>query len=104
MKKVKCPLCRGTMEKIKDRMPEDNVEFEAYRCKSCGEELMNMGQMGVLAAKYRALRKAKESKFQKWGNSLAVRIPKQIADDLHIVPEKSCLILKEKGALKILVT
>lgn len=84
-------------------MPEDNIEFEAYRCTSCGEELLNMDQLGVLAEKYRALRKAKEVKFQKWGNSLAVRIPKKIADELHLAPEKIGLLVKEKTGLKILV-
>jgi len=91
------------MEKIKDQMPVDNIEFEAYRCRSCGEELLDMEQLGTLAAKYRALKRAKEIKFQKWGNSIGVRIPKQLADELHIALGKKGLMLKEKNALKIIV-
>ena len=41
------------MEKIKDRIAEDGVEFEAYRCKSCGEELMSTPQLKSLATQYK---------------------------------------------------
>ncbi len=104
MKKITCPVCNGNMEKVKDSMPEDNIDFEAYKCVSCGEKLMNMNQLGVLAEKYRNLRKAKEVKFQKWGNSLAVRIPKELVDELHLAPKKKGLAIKEKNSLKIIIT
>lgn len=48
------------MEKVNDKIEKDGVEFEAYRCSSCGEEIMDMNQLKVLAAKYRKLRKNKK--------------------------------------------
>jgi len=52
-KEIQCPNCKGNMEKIKDKIAEDGVEFEAYRCTSCGEELMNTLQLRSLATQYK---------------------------------------------------
>jgi len=50
---MKCPICNnGEMEKVKDVIKQDGAEFEAFRCKFCGEEIMNMKQLKVLAHKY----------------------------------------------------
>lgn len=43
-----------------------------------------MKQLKLLANKYRKLRKAKGVIFSKWGNSLAVRIPSEIAEEYKI--------------------
>lgn len=90
------------MKKIKDVIEEDRVPFEAYSCLKCGKELMNMRQLGAVAKKYRALRRAKEIKFAKWGNSIAVRIPSSMVKEFHIVAGKSALMVKEKEGLKII--
>ena len=100
-KKIQCPNCKGNMEKIKDKIAEDGVEFEAYRCTSCGEELLSMPQLKSLATKYRAMRKAKEITFAKWGNSIAVRIPKEMAGTLKIRAGKRGFINQEKDGIKI---
>ncbi|MBI5066447.1 hypothetical protein HZA97_09520 [Candidatus Woesearchaeota archaeon] len=71
---MECPICKGKMEKIVDEIKQDKVGFEAFKCSSCGEELVNMKQLKELSDKYRELRKSKETIFAKWGNSLAVRI------------------------------
>ena len=49
--KMKCPVCGGKMEKKKDVIKEDDIEFDAYKCIKCGEELMNMRQLHTLANK-----------------------------------------------------
>ena len=88
------------MEKKKDEM--DDIEFEAFRCLKCGEELMNMAQLKSLAEKYRALRNAKEVKFAKWGNSIAVRIPIKVAKDFKITAGKQGLLTKDKQGIRIM--
>lgn len=40
------------MENVKEVIKQDGVEFEVFRCKSCGETIMNMKQLKVLAHKY----------------------------------------------------
>lgn len=90
------------MEKVKDVIKQDGIGFEAFRCKSCGEEIMNMKQLKVLAQKYRKLRQAKEITFAKWGNSIAVRIPSDIVDDYHIRSGKHGVLTKVKDGIKII--
>lgn len=100
---LKCPLCKGRMALKEDIIKEDGVMFNSYKCKSCGEELLDSNQLKALAKKYHSLRKAKDITFAKWGNSLAVRIPTKLAKDLHINAGTQGLLLKERGGLKILV-
>lgn len=103
MKDKKCPLCTGKMIQIKDSIKEDNVEFEAYKCNKCGEELLDMQQLKGLATKYRGLRKAKAITFAKWGNSIAVRIPVHIAEQFHLKPGKQGIINSDEEGIKITV-
>ena len=99
---MKCPIClKESMEQIKDVMVQDGIDFEAYRCSKCGEEIMTMKQLKVLAGKYRTLRKAKEVTFAKWGNSLAVRIPSEIAEEYNIGAGKHGILTKDKQGFKI---
>ena len=100
---MRCPICqKGTMEKKKDIMEQDGIEFEAYSCPKCGEEIVTMKQLKVLANKYRKLRKAKEITFAKWGNSIAVRIPSDIADEYNISAGKHGTLTKDKEGIKII--
>ncbi len=98
-----CPVCRkGKMEKKKDVMEQDGMEFEAYKCAECGEEIMDMKQLKVLASKYRKLRRAKDITFAKWGNSIAVRIPSYIADEYNISAGKRGTLTKDKEGIRII--
>ena len=100
---MKCPICqKGIMEKKKDIMEQDGIEFEAYKCSECGEEIMTMKQLKVLAGKYRVLRKAKEVTFAKWGNSIAIRIPSDIVEEYGFDVGKHGLLKKDKEGIKII--
>lgn len=87
---------------VKDVIAQDGIEFEAYRCSKCGEEIMTMKQLKILAGKYRTLRKAKEVTFSKWGNSIAVRIPNEIVEEYHLNAGKHGLLTKDKEGIKII--
>ncbi|MAE13316.1 hypothetical protein CMO92_02015 [Candidatus Woesearchaeota archaeon] len=100
-----CPVCnKEEMERRKDIMEQDGIEFEAYRCSNCGEEIMTMKQLKVLAGKYRKLRNAKDITFAKWGNSIAVRIPSDIADEFSISAGTHGTLTKDKDGIKIIPT
>jgi|TARA_Y100000310_G_scaffold5001_1_gene5914 hypothetical protein len=102
---MKCPVCqKGTMEKMKDIIEQDGVEFDAFKCTECGEEIMTMKQLKVLAGKYRKLRDAKDITFAKWGNSIAVRIPSEIVEQYNISPGKHGTLTKDKEGIKIIPT
>ena len=99
---MNCPICSGPMNKVQDKIEEDLVDFEAYQCQKCGEELINSNQLKSLATKYRQLRKAKDILFTKWGNSLAIRIPKEIVGQLGIKEGSKGLIKKDKNSITII--
>src|SRR3989338_4540952 len=102
---MRCPVCqKGKMEKKKGIMEQDGIEFEAYTCLECGEEIMDMKQLKVLAGKYRRLRNAKDITFAKWGNSIAVRIPSEIADEYNISAGKHGTLTKDKEGIRIIPT
>ncbi len=100
---MKCKICGGGVEKKIGVMEEDGVEYGYFGCSKCGEEYLNMGQLKKVAAEYRKLKEAKDVTFQKWGNSIAVRIPKEIADAFDISSGKHGKLFKEKDGLKIVV-
>ena len=99
---MKCPICKKNMKLIEDVIKEDGIPFQAYKCLSCGEELMNMAQLKQLAMRYRKLRAAKSVTLAKWGNSLAVRIPKAYAALFKLKEGTDAMIIKEKDGLKII--
>ncbi|MBI3051304.1 AbrB/MazE/SpoVT family DNA-binding domain-containing protein [Candidatus Woesearchaeota archaeon] len=90
------------MERNKDVIRQDGVEFEAYRCVKCGEELMTMPQLRSLAAKYRRLRNARQVTFAKWGNSIAVRIPSDVAEECGISEGRQGLLTRDKQGIRIM--
>lgn len=90
------------MEKRKDLMEQDGIEFEAYKCSACGEEIMDMKQLKVLAGKYRKLRHAKEVTFAQWGNSIAVRIPSNIVEEYNLSVGKHGIMTKDKEGIRII--
>jgi len=100
---MKCPICsKGTMQPIESVIEEDGVPFAAYRCTSCGEELLTMTQLHGIAENYRKLRAANQVTFAKWGSSVAVRIPKAIAQEYHIASGTQGILTKEKKGFRII--
>ena len=99
---MKCSSCQIQMEPYKGKMQKEDVAFEAYRCPQCGEELMDMQQLGRLANKYRKIKNAKTVTFARWGNSLAVRIPKTTLETLNIKEGDEGILLQEKEGIKII--
>ena len=101
MNSMKCYKCKGRMKLARGYFEEDGVGYDYYQCQRCGEEILNMAQLRRTAERYRALKKAKDILFQKWGNSIAVRIPKTFIESLGIKPNGKGLLLLEKRAMRI---
>jgi len=89
------------MNRIKDAIREDSVDFTAYKCSKCGEELLTMGQLKTLAGKYRELRNAQQTKIARWGNSLAVRIPQALAKELDLHEGDEAVLKKSGGGFEV---
>ncbi len=106
---MKCPICeKGTLKKGKIKETMFGVylgEFPAEICTKCNESFTD--EKTTRAIEETAKKKGiwglgKKTKITKTGNSLAVRIPKEIAkfldlkegNEAYIHPEKDRLIIE----------
>ena len=109
---MKCPVCeKGTLKKgkIKEIMFGLYLgEFPAEICNKCNESFTDEKTTRAIeeAAKKKGIwGLGKKTKITKTGNSLAVRIPKEIANflklkegnDAYIHPDKDKLIIESTG-------
>lgn len=97
MKNKDC-VCGGTYELKKNNVSEEGIAYEAYKCNSCSEVILDMGQARVF---YKALEKIYSVKLSKWGESLAVRIPASVVRSLHLKPRQTARIIQEKNSFKV---
>ena len=105
---MKCPSCRkGQLKKGKIEEEMFGVllgEFPAEICTSCGESFTDSQttkKIELAAKKKGVWGLGKQTKITKTGNSLAVRIPKEIAEYLKLQEGKEAYIHPEKGKLVI---
>ncbi len=74
------------MEELKSKTPE-GVEYNYFKCKKCGEEIVDMKQLHKVAERYREI-KMYHAKLSKWGLSLGVRIPKELVKQYKLKCQK----------------
>ncbi len=103
---VKCPICeKGELQKSKVKEEMHGVylgEYPAEICKSCGESFVDSEAMRKIEEKAREKGVwgiGKKIKITKVGNSIAIRIPKIIADFMHLHEGEEAYIYPEKNKL-----
>ena len=101
---MKYPYCKVEMSKKVDLFGPEKIEFEEFQCPKCGEELLSMEQLKLLGEKHKEWRKSQQATFSKWGNSIALRIPKEIITALHIKAGATALVKTEKNGIRIVPT
>lgn len=104
----KCAMCeKGHLKKIKHKEVIHGVylgEFPAEKCTSCGEVWIDGDTMGKIeeAAKKKGIwGLGKKTKITRTGNSLAVRIPKEIINHLKLKEGKEAYIHPENNKIVI---
>ena len=105
---MKCPVCeKGALRKGKIKETMFGVylgEFPAEICNQCGESFTDEKTTVAIeevAKKKGLLGLGKKTKITKTGNSLAVSIPKKIADFLKLTEGKEAYIHPENDRLII---
>lgn len=105
---MRCPTCnKGNLKKakIKEEMFGFYLgEFPAQICSKCNESFTDEKTTKMIedAAKTKGIwGLGKKTKITKTGNSLAVRIPKEIADFLNLKEGKEAYIHPDKNKLVI---
>ena len=98
----KCTECSGIMKQLKAKTPE-GIEYNYFKCRKCGEEILNMAQLHDVAEQYRKMKKY-NVKLSKWGLSLGFRIPKELVQKYNLRDDKEVSIIPEKSGLKIITS
>jgi DNA-directed RNA polymerase subunit RPC12/RpoP len=96
----KCSECGKQMEEKEGSTPE-GISYNYYKCSECGEEIVNMRQLHEVAEQYRAI-KLYHAKVTRWGQSLGVRIPKELVTKYHFKANDEVVLIPEKNSIKIL--
>ncbi|HLC36763.1 MAG TPA: AbrB/MazE/SpoVT family DNA-binding domain-containing protein [archaeon] len=97
---MNCIKCSGKMIEKKDITPE-GVEYKYFKCTECGEEIVNMKQLHNVAEKYREMKKF-TVKLSKWGESIGIRIPKELIKKYKLKKNEEISLIPEKKAIKII--
>ena len=95
-----CSECQGKMIEESAKTPE-GISYKYFKCNNCGEEIVNMEQLHNVANKYRFMKKY-HVKLSKWGLSLGLRIPKELAKKYNFKEEKEVTIIPEDKCIKII--
>ena len=79
----------------------DQVPYHYHHCTKCGEEVLDMKQLHEVAEKYRRMKKY-TAKLSKWGQSIGLRIPKDLLKEYKLKQNQEVILLPEKKAIKII--
>ena len=97
---MKCVMCnKGTLKEKTVDYKEFGISLGKYRgrvCTNCGEVFFNADIAKKIQAKSKELGLfglAKKTKVAKVGNSLAIRIPKEIAEFIKLKKEEEVRIV-----------
>lgn len=96
---MNCTKCEGKMAEKKDKTPE-GVEYKYFECNKCGEEIVDIKQLHEVAQTYREMKKY-TAKISKWGESLAMRIPKELVKKYSLKQNEEVTLVPEKNAIKV---
>lgn len=96
--KRRCSFCNGRIVQRTGKL-KDGIGYEYHVCEGCGEEYLDMEQLGAVAERYRKQHRAKVSK---WGSALGVRIPKALAEQYKIKANDVVRFIPEKDGLRII--
>ena len=96
-----CSDCKGKMIERNAKTPE-GISYNYFKCGKCGEEVVNMKQLHNVAEKYRSM-KSYHVKISKWGLSLGIRIPKELAKKYNFKDHKEVALIPEEKGMRIVL-
>jgi len=94
-----CSECKGIMVEKNAKTPE-GVSYNYFKCEKCGEEIVDMSQLHNVAQKYNIMKKY-HVKLSKWGLSIGLRIPKEIAKKYHFKDNEEVAIIPEEKGIRV---
>ncbi len=105
---MKCVFCNSVTEEKVVNYVETGIHFGKFKamvCTKCGETFFDSETAGKIQAKSKELGLfglAKRTKVAEVGNSMAIRVPKRLAEFVGLKKGQEVLIkLREKNELSI---
>ena len=95
-----CSECKGRMIEKGAKTPE-GITYKYFKCQSCGEEIVNMGQLHDVAEKYRTMKRY-QVKLSRWGLSVGLRIPKELIKKYNLKDNEEMTMIPEKDGIKLI--
>ena len=96
----KCSECNGQIKEFVGT-DQNGVNYKYYKCLKCNDSFLDMKQLHETSEKYRKMKKY-NTKISKWGFSLGLRIPKEIAKKYNFKDKEEVMIIEEKEGIKII--
>ncbi len=103
-----CP-CGGSIQWKKDKVIVDGVDcgiLDVEYCEACGEEYFPEESMQIVEQKLKEKGlwgiQRKEARLWQSGNSVIIRIPKEMTEKLNLKPNEKVVIYTE-GKKKIII-
>jgi predicted RNA-binding Zn-ribbon protein involved in translation (DUF1610 family) len=96
----RCSECGGEIKEQAAKTPE-GVGYKYFKCRKCGEEIVDMKQLHDVAQKYREM-KTFRAKISRWGMSLGLRIPKELVKKYNFKDEEEVTIIPDDKGIKII--
>ena len=96
----RCTACGREMKELKDKTPE-GIPYRYYKCKKCGEEIVDMKQLHTVASRYRSIKRYNVT-LSKWGLSLGMRIPKEIVEKYKLKKNEQVVLIPEEEGLRVI--
>lgn len=94
-----CSECQNEMIE-KDAKTPEGISYKFFKCSKCGEEIVDMKQLHNVAQKYSTMKKY-NVKLSKWGLSVGLRIPKELAKKYNFRDDKEVIIIPEKKGIMV---
>jgi|GEM_PF-896853 len=95
-----CSGCGRPMKRLRGSTSA-GLDYTYFKCAGCGEEMASTEQLHEIAAKSRAL-KTYNAKITRWGQSLGIRIPKELAAAHDMTHNEEVTIVPEESGFRIL--
>ena len=97
---MKCQKCGCRMVPKKGVTPE-GFEYDYNQCHKCSEATVDMRQLHTVTQKYREMKKY-SAKISRWGGSLVMRFPKELAEQYCLKQNNEVTLAPEKKAIRII--
>jgi hypothetical protein len=100
---MKCVICEGALKEKLVEHKEFGISFGKFKaqvCAKCGEVFYDSDVVDKIQAKSKELGLfglSKKTKVAQVGNSLAIRIPKEIAKFIHLKKEEEVKIVPKSS-------